>query len=376
MEGKACHQCNYNAGKRDWLPFGFSRDGKLLRMTGPRTFASVLPDALAQIDFDAVATRVQGVVKRTPLVSLTPELVRGLGGNKRAIERLQRIDLHLKLECLQVTGSFKARGAWNQIAQLTDEQRKRGVVTTSSGNHGRALAWAAKRAGVPATICMPADAYANKIEACRELGAEVRLGETRPLTDAICMQLAEEGAVLIHPYDAVRTIEGTGTVGLEIALDLPDVDIVITPVGGGGLISGVALALRSKLGPNVQVIGVEPSGAATLSRGLEAGAPVDLPNIQTEVQGLCPLNVGALNIAAAQNAVNRVVELEDEPIFTAQALLVNHCGLTVEPAGAATLAAVLFTDLLDELPALNRVAIVVSGGNPAPQQLLAIRSLS
>jgi threonine dehydratase len=340
---------------------------------------------LDQIDFAAAAERVLGVVKRTPLVQLTDELLAGLGavpeppGASDAIRRLNSIELYLKLECLQETGSFKSRGAWNQIAQLTNEQRLRGVVTTSSGNHGRALAWAAQRAGVQATICMPQDAYANKIEACRELGADVRLGATRPLTDAACLELAAQGAVLVHPYDAIRTIEGTGTVALEILEDLPGVDLVVAPVGGGGLISGVALALQQAPGKGPRVVGVEPRGAATMSRALEQGAPVDLPEIQTQVQGLCPLNVGALNVAAAQAAVECVLELEDEPIFAAQALLVNHCGLVVEPAGAATLAAILFTDLLDDLAPLGasagplRVTIIVSGGNPAPDQLEAIR---
>jgi threonine dehydratase len=172
------------------------------------------------------------------------------------------------------------------------------------------------------------------------------------------------------------------TIGLEIVEDLPDVTLVIAPIGGGGLIGGLALSLGQKMGGSVRVIGVEPSGAATMSRALEAGVPVDIPHIKTEVQGLCPLNVGALNLAAAQSSVFRVVELPDAPIFEAQKLLVNHCELTVEPAGAATLAAVLFTDLLIEIPHLfdrpgrPKVVIVVSGGNPAPAQLASIRNLS
>lgn len=337
--------------------------------------AHQVPLALRDLDFEAAAQRIQGTVKRTPLVHLTNQLHAALAGQPKAQARLTATKLYFKLECLQETGSFKSRGAWNQISQLTQDERARGVVTTSSGNHGRALSWAAARAGVPATICMPADAYPNKIQACRDLGATVRLGDTRPETDAICHQLAEAGAVLVHPYDALRTIEGAGTVGLEIAEDLPDVDLVLCPVGGGGLISGTSLALRSKLGDQVRIVGAEPKGAATLSRGLEAGAPVDIADIQTKVQGLCPLNVGALNIAAAQAAVDQVVELEDEHIFTAQALLVNHADLVVEPAGAATLAALLFTDLLDNLD-VQTVALVVSGGNPAPEQLQAIRNLS
>ena len=333
------------------------------------------PSTLRSLDFAAAAQRIEGTVKRTALVQLTSQLHPALAGHPQAQARLGATELYFKLECLQETGSFKSRGAWNNISQLTDEERVRGVVTTSSGNHGRALSWAAARAGVPATICMPADAYPNKIQACRDLGATVRLGDTRPETDAICAQLAQEGAVLVHPYNALGTIEGAGTVGLEIAQDLPDVDLVIVPVGGGGLISGTALALRQELGDRVRIVGVEPKGAATLSRGLEAGAPVDIADIQTKVQGLCPLNVGALNIAAAQAAVDQVIELEDEHIFAAQALLVKHGGLVVEPAGAATLAAFLFTDLVDKLEP-KKVALIVSGGNPAPEQLQAIRNLS
>jgi threonine dehydratase len=318
-----------------------------------------LPDSVPiDVSFVAAARRLEGVVRRTPL---------------QAFEATG-LDLRLKLECLQETGSFKARGAWNQIAQLTEAQRAAGVVTTSSGNHGRALSWAAGRAGVPATICMPADAYPNKIEACRALGAEVRLGATRPETDALCRELADAGKTLIHPYNALRTIEGAGTVGLEIAEDWPDVEVVVVPIGGGGLISGTALALRDRLGARVTIIGVEPAGAATMSRALEAGEPVDLPEITTDVQGLCPLNVGPLNLAVAAANVDRVVLVEDADVFRAQAKLVNESGLVVEPAGAAALAAVLFGDALRGLGGKRSVAVVVSGGNPAPEQLAAIRS--
>jgi len=312
------------------------------------------------VSFVSAAQRIHGVVKRTPLVPFQHALSAGR-------------DLRLKLECQQETGSFKARGAWNQISQLTESERQAGVVTTSSGNHGRALAWAAQRAGVPATICMPADAYPNKIEACRALGADVRLGATRPETDALCRALVAEGKTLVHPYDALRTIEGAGTVGLELAEDWPDVDVVVVPIGGGGLISGVALALRDRLGAGVQIVGVEPAGAPTMTRALAAGHPVDLPEITTAVQGLCPLNVGALNHQIVADNVDRIVLVEDNDVFRAQALLVNELRLVVEPAGAATLAAVLFGGALDGLDEPYSVAVVISGGNPAPEQLVAVR---
>ena len=334
------------------------------------------------VSFPAAAARLAGVVRRTALVpaaeaGLTPDLCERRGFPDAA-RRLAALDLRLKLECTQETGSFKARGAWNQVSQLDEAQRAAGVVTTSSGNHGRALAWAAGRAGVPATICMPADAYPNKIQACRDLGADVRLGSTRPETDALCHELAAGGMTLVHPYDAVRTVEGAGTVGLELAEDWPGVEVAVLPIGGGGLIGGSSLALKDRLGDAVAVHGVEPAGARTMGLALEAGAPVDLVEITTGVQGLCPLNVGGLNLALARDNVDAVHALDDGPIFAAQGLFVNDLDLVVEPAGAATLAAVLLEGVLDPLLADREaplaVAIVVSGGNPAPEQLAALRA--
>jgi len=335
------------------------RQGGLLLLSCSAMSAPVQP---ISVSFAAAANRIAGVVRRTPLEAT--DLGSQLGGD---------VDLRLKLECLQETGSFKVRGAWNQLAQLTPAQRAAGVVTTSSGNHGRALAWAARRAGVPATICMPADAYPNKIEACRALGADVRLGATRTGTDAIATELAAEGMTLIHPYDDPRTFEGAGTVGREIAEDWSDVEAVVLPIGGGGLISGCALALRDMLGDDVRIIGVEPFGAPTMTRALEAGAPVTLEQISTDVQGLCPPNVGEINRQVVERNVDAVVLVEDGEVFDAQRVLVNELGHTVEPAGAATLAAWRSGRLAESLAGLVNVALVVSGGNPAPDQLAEIR---
>ncbi len=318
------------------------------------------------IEIQRAAERIGAVAVRTPLAPFPS----GLPG----------IELRLKLECLQETGSFKARGAWNHVSQLGPAERRAGVVTTSSGNHGKALAWAAERAGVPATIFMPSDAYPNKIAACREHGAEVVLCATRDEAERACAERVAQGAVLVHPYDAERTVEGAGTVGLEIARDWPEVDVVVIPVGGGGLLSGSALALRRELGSRVKIVGVEPAGAPTMTRGLAAGEPVALTEITTAVQGLCPPQAGALNVAIAKACVDRVETLTDAPIFAAQARLVNEGGFTVEPAGAAAVAWVL-SGGIPELwfAALDRklcVAAVVSGGNPAPDQLARIRSES
>jgi threonine dehydratase len=322
-----------------------------------------LPKLLA---FDAIvpanaAQRLAGVVMETPLEPFD------IGE--------PRIHLRLKLECLQETGSFKARGAWNQIAQLTEEQRAHGVVATSSGNHGRALAWAAARAGVPATIFMPADAYPNKIAACRELGAEVVLAPTRQEAEDACRAAVEAGALLIHPYDSARTIEGAGTVGLEIARVWPEVEVVVIPVGGGGLIAGSALAIHRALGREVRIFGAEPNGAPTMRLALESDHPVRVDEITTSVQGLCPLEAGSLNTAIASEHVQAAIGLDDGEIFAAQHRLVVDGGWTVEPAGAAAVAAVLGGYLPDELIDGRtaehplRVAAVVSGGNPDPEQL-------
>ncbi|MFT4540112.1 MAG: threonine dehydratase [Planctomycetota bacterium] len=316
------------------------------------------------IDFQAAAAALEGVLRRTPLLPFdAPDT---------------RIELRLKLENQQETGAFKARGAWNQVSQLTEAERTAGVVATSSGNHGKALSWAAQRAGVPATIVMPADAYPNKIEACREFGANVVLAPTRSEAERVCAGLVAEGATLIHPYDAERTVQGAGTVGLEIAQDWPEVEVVIFPVGGGGLSAGSSLALRRELGERVRLVAVEPAGAATLTRGIEAQVAVTLEEITTEVQGLCPLNSGHLNIAICGRTLDGTIELDDDSIHAAQRQLV-HAGEVVEPAGAATFAAVSEGALPEAWfagrDASNplRVCAVVSGGNPAPDQLAALR---
>jgi threonine dehydratase len=318
---------------------------------------------MARIDVRAAALRLEGVVRTTALQPFPA--------------RDPRLELRLKLESQQETNSFKVRGAWNQIAQLTPAERAAGVVTTSSGNHGRALAWAARRAGVRATIVMPAGTYPNKIEACRAEGAEVVLLPTREEAERECARRVAAGAVLVHPYKQARTIEGAGTVGLELAAQWPELEVALFPAGGGGLVAGSALALVSELGERVQVIGVEPEGAPNLTQSLEAGEVVPLAHITTAVQGLCPLDTGELNLALAERYLSGTVLLSDEEIYAGQQVLVR-AGLTVEPAGAAAFAAVLHDALPPEMlagrSAANplRVACVLSGGNPDPAQIAAL----
>ena len=298
-----------------------------------------------EIDFDAAVGRLAGVIKRTPLEKIAcPD---------------DRIDLRLKLESVQETGSFKCRGAWNNVSQLTPVEAAAGIVTTSSGNHGRALSWAARRAGVAATIVMANDAYPNKIAACREQGAEVILTESLQEAEDVCGRLVAGGRTLVHPYDARGTVEGAGTVGLEIAEDWPEVEVVAVPVGGGGLIAGTSLALRRTL-------------------GLAAGEQVTLDGVTTAVQGLCPLDSGRLNIAICLETLSGMFDLEDAEILDAQRMLV-HGGHVVEPAGAAAVALVLSRRLAHLFEGRSsqdplRVAAVVSGGNAEPEQIEQIRS--
>lgn len=321
--------------------------------------------ATQRIRIADAAKRLAGVVKRTPLLAFDAND--------------PRVSLRLKLECLQETGSFKARGAWNQVAQLTAAERAAGVVTVSSGNHGKALAWAAHKAGVRATIVMPADAYPNKIQACRDYGAEVVLGRNRQHCEELLKERVDAGATLVHPYDAERTLQGAGTVGLEIAEDWPAVEVVAVCVGGGGLVTGCALAIRQTLGKRVSILGVEPAGAPTLTRALAAGRPVVLDDLPTKVQGLCPPYAGAINTEICAELLDGTILLEDEVIFAAQRELVVRGGWTVEPAGAAAFAAVLAralpADLYEGRSASNplRVAVTISGGNPDPAQLAGLR---
>ncbi|MHC4376394.1 MAG: threonine ammonia-lyase [Planctomycetota bacterium] len=311
----------------------------------------------------AAAAALAGHVRRTPLVPVP-------SGDPR-------VELRLKLENLQWVGAFKARGAWNHVRQLTAEQRARGVVAASSGNHAKALAWAAARAGVPATVCMPANAYRSKIAAARAYGAEVVLTEDRRGSDEHAVALAAEGAVLVPPYDHRNTLEGQGTVALEILQQWPEVDALAVPVGGGGLFAGCCLVWRDA-GRDLPVLGVEPEGAAAMTASLAAGSAVQLERVDSAIQGLTPPGAGRATHAVAQAADARTVTLSDAEILAGQRRLVER-GWTVEPAGAAAPAAVF----LDRLPAAwreraaerpLRVAALVSGGNPDPDQLAGLRA--
>lgn len=311
-------------------------------------------------DVEAARERITGRIHRTPLLS-SHTLGRriGLGG-----------PVWLKAESFQRTGSFKARGALNKIETLSAEEKARGVITVSAGNHAQGVAWAAASAGVRATVVMAEIASPTKVAATREYGAEVILfGKDNIAAFAEMDRLRiERGLTLVHPYDDPQTIAGQGTIGLEILEDLPLLgqgagagrDTVIVPIGGGGLIAGIALAIKTQR-PGVRIIGVEPQGAPSMHTALEAGHVVPLTNIQTVADGLTAPFAGVLNLALVRQYVEEVVLLDDEAILTGLRFLLERAKLVAEPAGAAAVAALLSGAVTVE-PGATVVALI-GGGN-------------
>ena len=294
------------------------------------------------------ANAITPSVRRTPMAE-SPSLGKMLGG----------IRLLLKLEMFQKTGSFKPRGVANRMAHLTDDERSRGVVSLSAGNHAQALAYAASAAGIESAIVMPSGAVRSKVEATIAYGGEVILTDGDLLQTAQDIQ-RERRMTLIHPFDDLRTIAGTGTLGMEILEDAPEADAIICSVGGGGLISGVAAAIK-RANPNIRVTGVEPTGAPGMTRALEAGAPVHLDTVETVADGLAVPFVGVHNLNHVRAFVDEVVTVEDADIIEATWLIIERAKVVAEPAAAATIAALL-AGAIKTAPGEN-VVCVLSGGN-------------
>lgn len=297
----------------------------------------------------AARDRIGDRLHRTPLLTAT-----------RLGDRVGARLAH-KCESLQKTGSFKVRGALNKLCQLDDASRARGVVTVSAGNHAQALAWAARDAGVRCTVVMPAAASRTKVDASRGYGAEVVLhGANSIEAFARAHELAAERSLsFVHPFDDEAIIAGQGTVGLEIVEQMPDVEDVVVSIGGGGLIAGVATAVK-ELKPSVRVYGVEPTGAAVMRQSLDAGHPVHLDSIQTIADGLAAPMAGTLTYDIVRRYVDDVVTVTDDEIRGAMRELLFSAKLLAEGAGAAATAAVLS----GRLPVKERkVVAVVSGGN-------------
>ena len=269
--------------------------------------------------------------------------------------------LHLKFENLQRTGSFKDRGALNRLLQLSEDERRRGVVTASAGNHAQALAWHASRLGIPATVVMPETAPLVKVANTLAYGAHV-LQRGTVLDDAAveARRLEQEGLVLVPAFDDIHVIEGQGTIGLEIAEQVPDASTVVVPVGGGGLISGIAIALKSTR-PDVRVVGVESAAAASALASRRAGEVVKLESAETIADGIATKRVGDLTFPLMQEWVDDLVVVSEEEIASAVLLLLERQKTVAEGAGATALAALVHRDL--GLDADARIVMILSGGN-------------
>lgn len=290
-----------------------------------------------------------GVGERTPLIKLPFE---GLAGEVR-----------LKAEQLQPIGAFKIRGAWTALRRLSGEARTRGVVTSSSGNHGLGIAFAAKRLGMRAVVVMPESAAGVKIEGVRRLGAEVVLaGKTRGPEQGIAAArfVTDESLTMIPPYDHPDVIAGQGTIGLEILDQWPEVETIVVPIGGGGLLAGICSAVRAS-GSSVRVVAVEPAGIPKLSAAIAAGEPHTLPGGASLADGLLTMSVGKLTWPLIRETVRDVAAVTDAQIRVAVRWL-HTAGLRVEPSGSITTAAILANPALVTGPTV----VVCSGGNVDP----------
>jgi len=274
----------------------------------------------------------------------------------------------LKLELFQKTGSFKVRGVINTLRQLSETERANGIVSLSAGNHAQALAWGASQLGLHATIVMPASAVASKVAATKGYGGTVIQTDGDLLATAKALQ-QERGLTLVHPFDDPRVIAGQGTVGLEIIADVPDVDVVIVACGGGGLLSGVAAAVK-QLKPSVRVIGVEPEGASAMKLSLAAGSPQRLAHMNTVADGLAAPFAGVHTLAHVQAYVDELLVISDREIIAGMRVLMERCKLFVEPSAGAAIAPLLNGSL--SLAPGSCVVPIVCGGNIDLERLCSI----
>ncbi len=271
-----------------------------------------------------------------------------------------RREVFLKTECLQYTGSFKLRGAYNRISMLSPEERERGVIASSAGNHAQGVALAAAKFGTKATIVMPAGAPLAKVAATRSYGAEVVLhGAVYDDAYAEACRIQEEsGAVFIHPFNDPCVVAGQGSIGLEIMDANPDINTVVVPIGGGGMASGIAAAVKL-LHPEVKVIGVQAAGAPSMLESRRAGKIVTLPNASTIADGIAVKTPGDLTFAMCQKYLDDIVTVDEDEIAGAILMLLEKCKIVAEGAGAVSVAAVMY----EKFDTSGKVACVVSGGN-------------
>jgi threonine dehydratase len=315
---------------------------------------------LTRSDFDRAMKRVSPHVYHTPLVT------------SRSLSEETGFDVRLKAELFQRGGSYKVRGPTNKIGMLTDEERARGVICSSAGNHSQGVAIAARQYGVRAVVVMAKNATPSKIAATKGYGAEVILhGSIWDEANEKALELVEaQGLTYIHPFDDPDLIAGQGTVGIEIMDDFPDAEVVVVPIGGGGLISGISMAVKS-IKPGIRVIGVESSGAPAMKRSVEAGHRITLDRVDCIIDGLRVKRVGEHTRSVVARFVDEIVTLPDEQIFDAILWLMGRTKFVTEGAAAAPVGALL-QGLIDA-PAETKVVCVLSGGNLDVEQLRGLR---
>jgi len=319
------------------------------------TATAAEPFTLTLRDFEKVRERISPHIKRTPLLT------------SRQLNDLTGYDVRLKAEMFQRVGSYKIRGPLNKFALMADEDKRRGVVCSSAGNHAQGVALAAKIHGMRAVVCMAKNATPAKIAATKGYGAEVVLhGMIWDEANEKAKELVRtEGLTYVHPFDDAQLIAGQGTLGLEIVQDWPEIEAVIVPIGGGGLISGVSMAVKGHK-PSAKVIGVESSDGPAMQRSVAAGR-LETIDCNTIIDGLRVRRCGELNFSVVQRFVDEIVALPDRQIFEAMIWVMERCKLVVEGAAAAPVAALLHS--LVRLPAGSKVAVVLSGGNVNLDQL-------
>jgi threonine dehydratase len=306
-------------------------------------------------EFERARRTVRTVVDTTPMES------------SRYLSEVLGVDVWMKCENLQRTGSYKIRGAYNRLVHLSDEDKARGVVAASAGNHAQGVAFAARELGIRATIFMPIGVALPKLSATRDYGADVELsGHVVDETLRAASRFADEtGAVFIHPFDHPDIVAGQGTLGLEILEQQPDVQTIIVPIGGGGLISGVASAVKqqaARLGRTVRIIGVQAANASAYPRSLVNGEPTEITITPTIADGIAVSKPGKLNFAIVRDAVDEVVTVEEDDIAKALLVLLERAKLVVEPAGAVSVAAIL----AGKVEPIGTTVAILSGGNIDP----------
>jgi len=311
-------------------------------------------------DFEQARARMGEHVYHTPLIT------------SRLLGERTGYEVRLKAELFQRGGSYKIRGPMNKFAQLSDEQKRRGVICSSAGNHAQGVALAAQRYGIKAVVCMAENATPSKIEATRAYGAEVVLHGTiwDEANEKAKQLVAERGYTYIHPFDDEQLILGQGTVGLEIFQDWPDVEMAIVPIGGGGLISGVSTALKA-CNPKIKIVGVESSGAPGMTRSVKEGRLVTLDTVDCIIDGLRVKRVGEKTFEIVRQYVDDLVTLPDEQIFDAVVWVMHHLKVVPEGAAAAPVGALLHG--LVKAPPKTKIVCVLSGGNVNLEQLRGLK---